>query len=307
MKKRFLIPLMILIVVTLPAILHPEIYSPKELRKLHQTHSIHLSRGEVELERRGDSSAPVILFLNGFSIPYSMWEPQVKYFTSHGFQTVRFNYYGRGLSDYPAGDYDREQFLSSTLELIDSLKISKVILVGHSYGAALASEIAAVRPNMVNSIVFVDPMLDKIKGVSGATMARLPAIGKWLTQLAVSGGVEKRAKKLLAEAGVPEDNPYLEDLKLQKQTKGYHRAMCAMFRSNALESYELSFKHLDSLHISTLILYGEPEKITSENDMPTILNAIPSAQSVHYKNSCHLVHLQEPDSVNLEIAKFLNR
>jgi len=304
MKKIFAVLLLIILIVTLPAVISPEQFTSQELRKTSTSSFVKLRQGIIEYEQSGKGDTAV-LFIHGFSIPQSMWDSQITFLNNRGFRTVRYNQFGRGCSDYPKGKYNREEFTQSAIELLDSLKVDHGIIVGHSFGAALASEIAIDQPNRVVKLIFLDPMLDKIKGVSGATMARMPLIGGWLTRVFVSGGVEKRGKDLLAQAGVSFPNRPFDDLKNQRKTRGYHRAVHAMFCSDALENYESIYKQVGQLNIPVSILYGEPELITPNNDMNTILNAIPSAKKQFLPKTCHLVHLHSSEKVNQEILAFI--
>lgn len=43
-------------------------------------------------------------------------------------------------------------------ELLDHLRLSDVMLVGHSFGAMVACEVAAVRPSRVRRLVLIDPI-----------------------------------------------------------------------------------------------------------------------------------------------------
>jgi pimeloyl-ACP methyl ester carboxylesterase len=65
---------------------------------------------------------------------------------------------GHGNSGPPSdGDYSIPACASDLLDVLDALALDAVVLVGHSYGALVAIEAAARRPEGVRRLVLVDP------------------------------------------------------------------------------------------------------------------------------------------------------
>ena len=55
------------------------------------------------------------------------------------------------------GDYSIQGCAADVLSVIDTLSLEPVVLVGHSYGSLVVSDVAATRPNRVRRVVLVDP------------------------------------------------------------------------------------------------------------------------------------------------------
>jgi len=65
---------------------------------------------------------------------------------------------GHGNSGAPRDDaYDVESCANDVEVVLDALRLERVVLVGHSYGAFVTIETAARRPNVVRRLVLVDP------------------------------------------------------------------------------------------------------------------------------------------------------
>ncbi len=303
MKTTVIILLLIVLILLIsPFLINREIYSPEVLRKESQSTSFKLQHGETEYESIG-SSDTALFFIHGFSIPMFIWDYQVEYFRNRGWQIIRYSHYGRGLSDYPDINYDRNDLRIQAEELLDSLKVKKVIVFGHSLGGPIASDLAIANPDRVAKVVLVDPILSVKNG--GTAIARMPLISAWLNRLIVGRIVEKRANHLLTLSDIPADSPYRKILRRQVETKGFHKALQSMLRNDALDDYGSGYKKLGLLQIPTLILYGQHEKNSPAANMDTIISSIPSASYQFFPDASHVVHLDSPDSVNKAIYNFI--
>jgi pimeloyl-ACP methyl ester carboxylesterase len=72
---------------------------------------------------------------------------------------VRFDLAGHGLSARPATDYTFDFFLAQALEVLDSVDVGKVAILGHSFGSVLAAALAPERPSRVERLVLTAPLL----------------------------------------------------------------------------------------------------------------------------------------------------
>jgi pimeloyl-ACP methyl ester carboxylesterase len=82
-------------------------------------------------------------------------------------RTVALDLRGHGNSKAPSdGDYSVEGCADDVLAVFHALGLGAVVLVGHSFGACVALETAARRPDVVRRLVLVDPPGD---------MTRVPA------------------------------------------------------------------------------------------------------------------------------------
>ena len=61
------------------------------------------------------------------------------------------------IADTAAGGYAPQDFAADIVELITSLELTDVVLVGHSLGGIVASLIAVSHPQLVAAIVVIDP------------------------------------------------------------------------------------------------------------------------------------------------------
>jgi pimeloyl-ACP methyl ester carboxylesterase len=101
---------------------------------------------------KGDS----LVFLHGFGLDSSMWDPQWPVFTKQ-YRSIRYDLRGYGASSVPTGPYSH---VDDFIALTDFLKTQPAHLVGLSLGGRLALRIAAQTPQAVRSLTLVDTALD---------------------------------------------------------------------------------------------------------------------------------------------------
>jgi pimeloyl-ACP methyl ester carboxylesterase len=101
-----------------------------------------------------DAKKPTVVFAHGAGYDHSFFALQSRYFGYHGWNVLAVDLPAHGRSAGPP--------LSSIagmahwiLEVLDSLKIEKASLVGHSMGALAAVECAAERPERVERIALI--------------------------------------------------------------------------------------------------------------------------------------------------------
>lgn len=96
---------------------------------------------------------PAALLLHSSVADRRMWDPQVRPLADAGYQVVRCDF--RGFGDTPAGRFYRDA--DDVRDLLDGLGIGSAHVVGSSMGGRVAQELAARRPERVDTLVLLCP------------------------------------------------------------------------------------------------------------------------------------------------------
>ncbi|MFA3900079.1 alpha/beta fold hydrolase [Rhodococcus sp. 5A-K4] len=99
---------------------------------------------------------PVIMFVHGFLFDKSMWTPQVRYFTDHGYRTVCVDLLGFGESTALSDTTPVEAHTVGLLAVLDALQVAQVTLVGYSMGGQVALDFADAHPGRINALILSD-------------------------------------------------------------------------------------------------------------------------------------------------------
>ena len=109
----------------------------------------------VELNEGG---APTVLFLHGLGSSLKFWTTQLDATAARGYRVIAIDQLGFGKSEKPAGfSYTTEAFGENVVELLELLKVDRVILVGHSLGGQTALSTAIRFGDRVSALVLVSP------------------------------------------------------------------------------------------------------------------------------------------------------
>lgn len=95
-----------------------------------------------------------VLLLHGLASTRHIWDLVVPELA--GLPTLALDQRGHGDSERPAGPYDGESVVADALTALDALGLSRVLVVGHSWGAWTALRLAATAPERVLGVVCVD-------------------------------------------------------------------------------------------------------------------------------------------------------
>lgn len=98
---------------------------------------------------------PPILLLHGFPDTHSVWRKQAGVLAQAGFRVIAPDLRGYGQTDAPphVHDYAMDQLKMDVLALLDALRIDKVLLVGHDWGAAIGWQLCMEAPGRVERFV----------------------------------------------------------------------------------------------------------------------------------------------------------
>jgi pimeloyl-ACP methyl ester carboxylesterase len=116
------------------------------------------------LHVRVGGTGPAVVLLHGYGETGDMWVPLAKDL-ARDHTVVVPDLRGMGLSDHPAGGYDKKMQAHDIAGVLDTLKIDRAALVTHDIGNMVGYAFAAQYRNRVSRLVLID--------------APLPGIGPW--------------------------------------------------------------------------------------------------------------------------------
>ena len=101
-----------------------------------------------------DPKKQTILLMHGSGLSHIVWSLHEQFYVSQGFNVLAVDLPGHGNSDGPALKSIQE--ISDWVKLLmESVKIKKIIIVGHSQGSLVGIDFASRYPNLVSSLVLV--------------------------------------------------------------------------------------------------------------------------------------------------------
>ena len=265
---------------------------------------IKLTNGYTHYELDGESRGQPVVLIPGFSAPYFIWDPTFHSLASAGFRVLRYDLFGRGLSDRPHLNYDINLFVRQLRDLLDSLQFKKVDLIGLSMGGAIASAFTVSSPQSVRRLVLIDPV-----GVLPMPMsllykaAILPGISELILGLV---GTEKMLVGLASDFFDPiHIKVFRDQYATQIRIKGFKRAILSTVRSKSVNGFPWVYEQLGKLSIPIMLLWGRDDQTLPLKQSESLLKLITPAE-FHVIDDCgHVPHYERPEIVNPTLINFL--
>lgn len=270
-----------------------------EVRKQAFGSFIRLSKGYTHYEIAGPESGPVVLFVHGFSVPYYMWDRTFYAVAEAGFRVIRFDLYGRGLSDRPRLRYDRRLFVEQINELLDALHVQvPVDIVGTSMGGAITTAFSVEHSDRVHKIVLIDPLTSKWK----IGPLAIPGIGEYLF---AGFYLPSAPKRQLDDFHHPDRFPeWSERFREQVRFRGFDRAILSTLRHFMNRDHLIDYRRLGWLKKSVLLIWGDSDRTLGTEDALT-LQSVLDTDLQWIKDSGHVPHYEHAGIVNPLIIDFL--
>ncbi len=265
--------------------------------------------------RRGEPVEAVrdVVFVHGFSVPYFIFDPTFKFLTESGFRVLRYDHFGRGLSDRPRARYNLDLFVDQLSDLLDALRLAStglnagarpVSLIALSMGGPIASAFTLRHPERVDKLVLIDPVGARPIALSPALKAaKIPFVAEAI--LGLIGGealIKNAAKDFFDPAWVAH---FISQYRVQMQYKGFKRAILSTLRNNMLDSFIHVYEALGKTDKPVLLFWGRQDTTVPFEHSDDLRAALPKVQFHAIDNCGHIPHYEKPDEVNPILLEFL--
>ncbi|NOZ07147.1 MAG: alpha/beta fold hydrolase [Chloroflexi bacterium] len=239
---------------------------------------------------------PPLVLIHGMGLDRRMWDAQFARLASRC-RVIRYDVRGHGLSGRPPTGYRDERF-EDLRQLLMHLGIARTHLMGLSMGAEIAVGFTLRHPQMVRSLIAVDPYVEGYRfqhwdSKRVWTIARKKgppeAVSYWITDPIFAPALQRpdvaaRLRQMVAEhSGVMWADP-----------GPYPRP-----------TGPRDFERLEEITVPTLVIVGE-------NDLPdfraiasSLSARIVNAQHVVIPQASHMSPLEQPEEINKIVSHFL--
>ncbi len=105
-----------------------------------------------------NSNGKTVVLLHGKNFGGYYWTNVIKALSEKGFRVIVPDQIGFGKSSKPFIHYSFHQLAVFNKKLLDTLRINKAIILGHSMGGMLATRFTLMYPSTVDKLVLEDPI-----------------------------------------------------------------------------------------------------------------------------------------------------
>lgn len=234
----------------------------------------------------GEGGVPALL-LHGFGGDLDNWQfNQPVLAADRAVHVLDLPGHGESLKDIAAGDL--ADLAKTVLQGVAALGLTRVHLVGHSLGGAVALQIATTRPDQVVSLALLAPV-----GLGSAVDARYPVD---FTAAKKARDLQKCLARLFADPGLM-SREMVEQVARNKRLDGADAALAKIVAANftaAAPEFDLA-----ALAMPVTVIWGAQDAIIPA----TALARLPQGIATHLLPRIgHMPQLEAADQVNAILA-----
>ena len=254
------------------------------------SHFVNVDGARIHYQEFGAPSDPPMILIHGYTASVYVWKTVAPMLAHAGYRVVAVDLLGFGFSDKPRSfDYSIESHARIIWRLMNQLGIGQAIIVGNSYGGAVALNLALDYPEAVEKLVLVDPVTnDEPKGHPILRLASVRGIGEVITPFIADSRffMRHRMRGTLAKANhhlITEER--MAAIRRPLNSAEGHRSLLATSRKWNAKRIEQD-AHL--IGQPTLIMWGDQDTVIPIKSGYKLLQKMPNSRLVVLKDCGHV-------------------
>jgi pimeloyl-ACP methyl ester carboxylesterase len=251
----------------------------------------------IEMYYETAGSGEAVLFIHGLGSSTRDWEMQIPFF-SKKYQTITFDLRGHGQSQKPNGAYKMSLFAKDTAELIKTLNLSSVHVVGISLGGMVAFQLAVDYPQLIKSLVIVNSAPEF---VVRTFKERWQVFMRFAIVRLL--GMRKMGEVLSKRLFLKDEQEDIRQVFIQRWAENDMPAYLNALR--AIVGWSVADK-IQNIKTPTLVVAADND-YTPISSKEAYISKIENAKLIVIEDSRHAVPVEKPDEFNKIVLGFLSK
>jgi pimeloyl-ACP methyl ester carboxylesterase len=233
-------------------------------------------------------------------------------FVDYGYQVIRFDQRGTGMSDWVAGwdkknPYSLGDMAGDAIAVLDALKIDEAHVVGLSMGGMIAQEMAINHPDRVSTLTLMlttgNALDPEMPGLTSRYLFSSLVKGIPLLKYRMVGGeknlIKERIAKTISGLGYDAlDIKEIAELVLYdlRKRKGFNFKGILQHRK-AVEVSPSRYEKLKTIEKRTLVIHGTDDQFMPIEHGKKLVELIPNAKGLWLDGMGHIFPVPDMDSL----------
>ena len=258
----------------------------------------YLSYRQGQIAYRETGTGQTLFFLHGMNGNSKSWE-NLFYSLSSSFRVIAWDAPSFGGSDV-FGD-NIEEYKNAAKALIETLKLKKIILIGHSMGGLIASQLAYDNDVSVSGLILSSTHLGFGCKKGEPLMERYAnRLKTFSTKLSDIDYAMERAQRNTPEGTSESVIKFLANVALDIRKES--------IRDGGRMSQEADNTNIcKDLKVPVLILSGGKDTVISTEMHASLIAALPRAHKVVFPKAGHASFAEYPDQFNYQVTEFAKK
>ncbi|GAB3964932.1 alpha/beta hydrolase [Streptomyces sparsus] len=263
--------------------------------------------GRRTVEQSAERPRGGVLLLHGLMGRASHWATTARWL-SGSYRAVCLDQRGHGRSDKPSeGPFDREAFVADAEAAVEQLDLGPVHLIGHSMGALTAWQLAAKRPDLVQSLVICDMRASPLGEQSQREWEEW--YQRWPLPFATLADVRRWFSE--EDPTLERPNPSRGDFYAEvmaERSDGWRPVFSRRQMLLARETwvYDAHWEELAQVRCPALVVRGVDGEL-GRAEAQEMVRVLPRGSYAEVADAGHFVHYDQPDGWRVAVEPFLRR
>jgi N-formylmaleamate deformylase len=245
----------------------------------------------IHYTRTGGNKPPLIL-LHGLMANGRCWTGLARVLEKE-YDVIMLDARGHGNSSVPDFGYRYEDHANDVAGLINALRLSAPILLGHSMGGMTATVVASLKPNLLRGLVLADPTFLSPEVQREVRDSDVADQHRRMLNMSLS--------EVVADTRNRHPNRSVETLELYSRA----RLQTSMAAFDVLTPPNPDYKMLMSvIDVPSLIVFGD-KGVVSSVIVKELQLLNPRLQAEQIRDAGHSVHLDQPERFAAVVGSFM--
>ena len=230
--------------------------------------------------------------LHGSGLTHIVWSLHEQFYASQGFNVLSVDLPGHGNSEGPSLR-SIEEISNWIKDLMKSINISKIILVGHSQGCLVGIDFASRYPNLISKLVLV------------AGSYKMP-VNQDLIDLAEAG--DEKAILLMMKWGYEGSKAFIGGNPVKKIINSSRDIIEVLAVDlNACNNYKNGAESLEKINCLTLCIFGDLDKMVPVKAGTKMSEQIKKSETKIIHNCGHMIIFEKAFEMRKIVKEFLSK
>jgi pimeloyl-ACP methyl ester carboxylesterase len=274
-------------------------------------HLVPTGTGGVFVQEKGPADGvPVVLF-HGTAAWSELWRHTIDALAAAGFRVIALDLPPFGFSDRP-GNYTRRDQAARVNDVLGALHATPAAIVGHSFGAGAATELAMRYPDRARALLLVDaalgltsppsdpPLLLRPQGIR-EILVSLTITNPLTTKILLQSLIEKK------ERALPEYIEILQRPTTLRNSTADIAGWLFYFAGADRNAESADRSAYARVKLPVAILWGDMDSITPLAQAHDLQTLLPQPSLTVLPGLGHIPQIEDPDAFNAALLTALGK
>jgi pimeloyl-ACP methyl ester carboxylesterase len=256
--------------------------------------------GDTRVRYTDEGQGPVVVLIHGFASSLETWLTVAPVLQKQ-FRVISLDLKGFGWTDRPEGDYSPEAQARLVWGLLDSLKVRRASLVGHSWGSSVVLAASLAEPDRVDRLALYDAWVYEEQLPSFFHFARQEGVGEMLFGMYYKQRPDLKIQLAFYNKEFVTEE-LIEDVERSLERPGTVAAALAAVRGQRFSEKQHRYRNVDK---PALLLWGREDTVSPLRFGERLVSDLPRARLEVFPRCGHFPMLEARGPSTAALLEFL--